>query len=90
MVDYRIGISVQSRRDDETPVSDTELISWLTEAGHAAARHRRMYALSTGAGFGPYLAIAIRLRDKVREIGPARTAALAWSIVRARLKRATS
>ncbi|UTT63010.1 hypothetical protein [Microcella humidisoli] len=49
-----------------------------------------MYALSTGAGFGPYLAIVIRLRDKVREIGPARTAALAWSIVRARLKRAAS
>lgn len=81
---------MQSRRDDEAPVGDTELISWITDAGHAAARHRRMHALSTGAGLGPYLAIVIRLRDKVREIGPARTAALAWSIVRARLKRAAS
>ncbi len=71
-------------------MSDTELISWLTDAGHAAARHRRMHALSTGAGMGKYLAIAIRLRDKVREIGLARTAALAWSIVRARLTRAAS
>jgi hypothetical protein len=78
---------MQSRVNDATPLTDTALIAWLADAGHASDRHRRLAALANGDGYQRYLGMLIRLRDKVRELGVRRTAALVVSIARARLRR---
>lgn len=80
--------TVHSRRASDASFDDAELASWLAATQHAAARHHRLADLSNRAGAGRFLAIAIRLRDKVREVGFTRTVALAWSILRSRLRSA--
>lgn len=81
---------MQSRVNNATPLTDTALIAWLADAGHASVRHRRLTALANGEGHQRYLGMIIRLRDKVRELGVRRTAALVVSIARARMRRGSA